>query len=68
MPVVYRKTAVEKVNIPENCLLYVNQGFSTVKSSEIAMSFFYKHFKRIYFGQANSISSNNKIEIWLGYI
>ena len=32
------------------------------------MSFFYKHFKRIYFGQANSISSNNKMEIWLGYI
>ena len=29
---------LEKVNIPENCLLYVNQGFlSTVKSSEIAM-------------------------------
>ena len=29
---------LEKVNIPENCLLYVNQGFlSTVKSGEIAM-------------------------------
>ena len=29
---------LEKVNIPENCLLYVNQGFlSTVKGSEIAM-------------------------------
>ena len=28
---------LEKVNIPENCLLYVNQGFlSTVKSGEIA--------------------------------
>ena len=29
---------LEKVNIPENCLFYVNQGFlSTVKSGEIAM-------------------------------
>ena len=29
---------LEKVNIPENCLLYANQGFlSTVKSGEIAM-------------------------------
>ena len=29
---------LDKVNIPENCLLYVNQGFlSTVKSGEIAM-------------------------------
>ena len=29
---------LEKVDIPENCLLYVNQGFlSTVKSGEIAM-------------------------------
>ena len=29
---------LEKVNIPENCLVYVNQGFlSTVKSGEIAM-------------------------------
>ena len=29
---------LKKVNIPENCLLYVNQGFlSTVKSGEIAM-------------------------------
>ena len=29
---------LEKVNIPENCLMYVNQGFlSTVKSGEIAM-------------------------------
>ena len=29
---------LEKVNIPENCSLYVNQGFlSTVKSGEIAM-------------------------------
>ena len=29
---------LEKVNIPENCLLYINQGFlSTVKSGEIAM-------------------------------
>ena len=29
---------LEKVNIPENCLLYVNQGFlSTVKSGDIAM-------------------------------
>ena len=29
---------LEKANIPENCLLYVNQGFlSTVKSGEIAM-------------------------------
>ena len=29
---------LEKVNIPENCLLYVNQGFlSTVKSGVIAM-------------------------------
>ena len=29
---------LEKVNISENCLLYVNQGFlSTVKSGEIAM-------------------------------
>ena len=32
---------LEKVNIPENCLLYVNQGFlSTVKSGEIAMYLF----------------------------
>ena len=31
---------LEKVNIPENCLFYVNQGFmSTVKSGEIAMYF-----------------------------
>ena len=29
---------LEKVNIPENCLIYANQGFlSTVKSGEIAM-------------------------------
>ena len=29
---------LEKVNIPENCLIYINQGFlSTVKSGEIAM-------------------------------
>ena len=29
---------LDKVNIPENCLLYINQGFlSTVKSGEIAM-------------------------------
>ena len=29
---------LQKVNIPENCLLYVNQGFlSTVKSGEIAL-------------------------------
>ena len=29
---------LEKVNIPENCLIYINQGFmSTVKNSEIAM-------------------------------
>ena len=29
---------LEKVNIPENCLLYVNQGFlSSVKSGEVAM-------------------------------
>ena len=29
---------LEKVNIPENCLFYCNQGFlSTVKSGEIAM-------------------------------
>ena len=29
---------LEKVNIPENCLFYANQGFlSTVKSGEIAM-------------------------------
>ena len=29
---------LDKVNIPENCLFYVNQGFlSTVKSGEIAM-------------------------------
>ena len=29
---------LEKVNIPENCLFYINQGFlSTVKSGEIAM-------------------------------
>ena len=32
------KLNLDKVNIPENCLLYVNQGFlSTVKSGEIAM-------------------------------
>ena len=31
---------LEKVNLPENCLFYVNQGFlSTVKSGEIAMYF-----------------------------
>ena len=29
---------LEKVNIPENCLIYINQGFlSTVKNGEIAM-------------------------------
>ena len=29
---------LQKVNIPENCLLYVNQGFlSTVKSGELAL-------------------------------
>ena len=30
--------SLEKVNIPENCLIYINQGFlSTVKNGEIAM-------------------------------
>ena len=29
---------IEKVNVPENTLLYINQGFiSTVKSGELAM-------------------------------
>ena len=32
---------IEKANIPENMLLYVNQGFiSTVKSGELAMYFY----------------------------